>query len=190
VYIHLLSHSGFRTIRAVRLKNRLAQPLTELDVQLLQSLTKNSRTSINKISENIGVSADTVQKHIIKMEETGILKGYTAVVDLIKMGYPVTAVVFMQLEGGYLPQVESEIAKEDNVLAVYDMTGDYDAAIIAKFKDNGGLNAFVKRLLVVQHVRRTVTNVAFNVIKENFNSPLLSDSKLVKLNVEEESKRA
>jgi len=42
----------------------------------------------------------------------------------------------------------------------------------------------------VQHVRRTVTNVAFNVIKENFNSPLLSDSKLVKLNVEEESKRA
>jgi DNA-binding Lrp family transcriptional regulator len=150
--------------------------LTELDIQLLKSLAEKSRTSLNKISENLGISIETVQKHVKKLENNGIIKGYTAVVDLSKMGYTVTAVVFVQIEGGHLSDVEAEIAKEDNVLAVYDTTGDYDAVLVAKFKDTNGLNAFVKRLLSMRHVRRTVTNVAFNVLKEDFNSVLIPDN--------------
>ena len=73
----------------------------------------------------------------------------------------------VQAEGTYLTDIENEIAKTANVVAVYDITGDYDATVIAKFKDRAGLNAFIKNLLAIPHIRRTVTNVALNIIKED-----------------------
>ena len=139
-----------------------------MDHQIIASLQEDSRLSLSKIADKLGTSSSTAQKHIKKLEDKGVLKGYTVVIDPTKLGYCVTAVVFVQVEGEHLLNVENEIAKEDNVLAVYDITGDYDAALVTKFKDTGSLNAFVKRLLSMRYVKRTVTNVAFNVIKEEF----------------------
>jgi Lrp/AsnC family transcriptional regulator for asnA, asnC and gidA len=151
------------------MKKESADRFTELDFQIIKSLTEDSRLSLNKIAGKLGTSVSTAQKHIERLEKKGVLKGYTAIVDPVKLGYAVTAVVFVQVEGGRLLDVEREIAKEGNVLAVYDITGDYDAALITKFRDNSGLNAFIKRLLSMPHIKRTVTNVAFNVVKEDFN---------------------
>jgi DNA-binding Lrp family transcriptional regulator len=151
-----------------KLKTHHAETLTELDLQIIQSLQEDSRLSLNKIADKLGTSVSTAQKHIKKLEEQGVVNGYTAIVDPVKLGYGVTAIVFVQVEGGRLLDVEHEIAKEDNVLAVYDITGDYDAALVTKFKDNSSLNAFIKRLLSMRYIKRTVTNVAFDVVKEDF----------------------
>ena len=59
-----------------------------------------------------------------------------------KMGYALTAIIMIQVEGGHIIEVENEIAKETNVLSVYDITGEYDAVVFAKFRDNAGLKAF------------------------------------------------
>ena len=42
----------------------------------------------------------------------------------------------IQVEGDHMIEVENEIAKESNVLSVYDITGEYDAIVFAKFRDN------------------------------------------------------
>lgn len=75
------------------------------------------------------------------------MKGYTAIIDTARLGYTLTALILIQVEGSVLSFVEQEIAKTSNVVAVYNITGDYDIAIIAKFKDRAGLNAYVKNLL-------------------------------------------
>jgi DNA-binding Lrp family transcriptional regulator len=142
--------------------------LTELDLQIITALQEDSRLSLNKIAEKLGTSAGTVKKHIGNLEAKGILKGYTAIIDQVKLGYAVTVVVFIQVGGGRLLDVEREIAKDDNVLAVYDITGDFDVALVAKFRDNSGLNAFIKCLLSMPHIKRTLTSVALNVVKEDF----------------------
>jgi Lrp/AsnC family transcriptional regulator for asnA, asnC and gidA len=154
------------------MKSKYQQMLTEFDSQLLQAIAENSRISRNKISKTLNTSIDTIQKHLSRLENEGILKGYTTIINPTKLGFSITAVIFVQIEGEHLLDVETEIAKEDNVLLVYDLTGEYDAAIVAKFKDSNGLNAFAKRLLSMRHVKRTVTNVAINVVKEKFNSIL------------------
>ena len=64
--------------------------------------------------------------------------------------------------------VENEVSKIDNVVSVYDITGDFDIAVIARFRDRSGLNDFIKRLLAMPYVKRTVTNVVLNVVKEDF----------------------
>jgi DNA-binding Lrp family transcriptional regulator len=88
-------------------------------------------------------------------------------VDPDKVGYGLTALILVQAEGKHLTEVESEIAKIDNVTSVYDITGEFDIAVIARFKDRDGLNKFIKSLVSLPYVKRTVTNVVLNVVKED-----------------------
>lgn len=110
----------------------------------------------------------TAYNHIKNLEATGVLKGYMIALDSIKLGFGLTAIIMMQVQGGHLAEVEQEIAKNGNVIAVYDITGEYDAAIVTKFKDGSGLNDFVKSLLATPYIKRTVTNVALEVVKEEY----------------------
>jgi DNA-binding Lrp family transcriptional regulator len=55
----------------------------------------------------------------------------------------------------------------NNAILVYDITGDFDIAVIARFKDREELNIFIKNLLVIPYIKKTVTNVVLNIIKEN-----------------------
>lgn len=120
------------------------------------------------MASRLGVSVGTIYNRIKNLEGKGVLKGYTAVVDPVKVGYGTIAIVLIQAEGAHLVEVENEIAKIGNVIAVYDITGDFDIAVIARFRDRFELNSFVKRLLSMPYVKRTVTNVVLNVVKEDF----------------------
>ena len=131
-------------------------------------LQEDSRISFNKIASKLGISVGTAYNRVRSLEERGILKGYTVIVDPTKIGYGTIAIILIQAEGAHLIDVENEVAKMDNVIAVYDITGDFDIAVIARFKDRFGLNAFVKRILSMPYVKRTVTNVVLNVVKEDF----------------------
>jgi DNA-binding Lrp family transcriptional regulator len=102
------------------------------------------------------------------MEEEGIIKGYTALLDQEKLGYELTVVTEMTVSKGRLLEVENEIARMPNVCCVYDLTGLADAAIIAKFKNREELSRFTKRLLSLPYVERTNTHVVLTAIKEDF----------------------
>jgi DNA-binding Lrp family transcriptional regulator len=101
------------------------------------------------------------------MEKKGIICGYTLILDSAELGYSLTVIVMIQAEGSFLADVENEISKSANIIAVYDITGDYDAVAIAKFKDRASLNAFIKNLLSLPHIKRTVTHIVLNIIKED-----------------------
>jgi DNA-binding Lrp family transcriptional regulator len=146
----------------------LPNEVDEIDAQILNLLQEDSRVSFNKIASKLGISVGTAYNRIKILEEKGVLKGYTVLVDPAKVGYGMIAIILIQAEGAHLVDVENEIAKSDNVAAVYDITGDFDIAVIARFKDRYGLNAFVKKLISMPYVKRTVTNVVLNVVKEDF----------------------
>jgi DNA-binding Lrp family transcriptional regulator len=131
-------------------------------------LQRDARLSFNKIASKLGVSVGTAYNRVKNLEALGAIKGYTIVLDPAKLGYDLTAVILIQAGGKHLTEVETEIAKARSVIAVYDITGDYDAAVVAKFKDRASLNDFVKTLLATPNIKRTVTNVVLNVIKEDW----------------------
>ncbi|MBS7641292.1 Lrp/AsnC family transcriptional regulator [Candidatus Bathyarchaeota archaeon] len=135
---------------------------------MIKLLQEDSRTSYGKLANKLGVSVGTVYNRVKNLEEKGVVRGYTAIIDPVKAGYGTIAIILVQAEGAHLVDVENEIAKIDNVVAVYDITGDFDIAVIARFKDRFELNSFVKKLLSMPYVKRTVTNVVLNVVKEDF----------------------
>jgi len=146
----------------------LTEKIDHIDLQIISLLQEDSRLSFNKIAHKLGISVGTALNRVKSLEDKGVLKGYTVLLDPNKVGYGLTAIILIQAEGKHLLDVENEVAKINNVISVYDITGDFDFIVIAKFKDRDSLNAFIKHLLTIPYIKRTVTNVALNVIKEDF----------------------
>jgi len=142
--------------------------LDETDVKILKALTLNARLSSRQIAKQSGVSIGTVLSRIKRMEEEGIIKGYSALLDHEKLGYGLTVVTEITVSKGRLLEMENEIARLPNVCCVYDVTGLIDAIIIAKFKNREELSKFTKRLLAMPYVERTNTHVVLTTVKEDF----------------------
>ncbi len=102
------------------------------------------------------------------MEDDGLIKGYSVILDHEKLGYQLTVVTEITVSKGRLVETENEIAKIPNVCGVYDVTGLTDAIIIAKFKSREDLGAFTKKLLALPYIERTNTHVVLTTVKENF----------------------
>jgi len=151
----------------IKLKYVLLDKIDEVDLKIISLLQEDSRLSFNKIASKLGISPGTAFNRIKSLEERGVLKRYTVLIDPAKLGYTMTALVLIQAEGAHLSDLEGEIAKIDNVISVYDITGDFDIAVIARFMDRFGLNEFVKKILAIPYVKRTVTNIILNVVKED-----------------------
>lgn len=137
-----------------------------IDMQIIKALEEDSRVSLRKLAQKLVITPNILRHHVEALEQGGVILGYVPVVDSAKMGYAITAIIMIQIEGGHILEVENEIAKESNVLSVYDITGEYDAVLFAKFRDNPSLNAFLKRLLTERYIKRTTTLVALNAVKE------------------------
>jgi Lrp/AsnC family transcriptional regulator, regulator for asnA, asnC and gidA len=140
--------------------------LGSVDLKIIRALEEDSRVSLRKLAQRVGLTPNILHNRINSLERDGIILGYAPIVDSARMGYALTAIIMIQVEGGHIIEVEAEIAKEANVLSVYDITGDYDAVVFAKFRDNAALNSFLKNLLAARFIKRTTTLIALNAVKE------------------------
>jgi DNA-binding Lrp family transcriptional regulator len=145
-----------------------AQMLDELDTKILKLLSKNSKLSYRQIASFLNISTNTVIKRIRNLEKEGIIKRYTIEVNQEKIGYDLFAIIEITVSKGKLVEVEKEIAKKENVCAVYDVTGLTDAFIVAKFRNRKELNDFVKLLLSMPYIERTNTHLVLNIFKQDF----------------------
>lgn len=142
--------------------------LNETDLKILRGLLTDARFSSRQIAKNVGVSVGTVLSRIKRMEDEGIIMGYSVLLDHEKLGYELTVVTEITVSKGRLTETESEIAKITNVCGVYDVTGLTDAIIIAKFRSREDLGKFTKTLLALPYIERTNTHVVLTTVKENF----------------------
>ena len=138
----------------------------ELDLQLIQHLRRDGRRSFREIAEELNVAEGTVYNRVTKLREQGVIRNFIVDVDYAKLGYDLTVIIGVIGSGGHLSEIEKKISTEKNVSAVYDVTGEYDAVVIAKLQDRDALNKLVKKINGLENVERTYTMVVLNVIKE------------------------
>ncbi|MEN6291158.1 MAG: Lrp/AsnC family transcriptional regulator, partial [Methanobacterium sp.] len=115
-------------------------------------------------------SVGTVHNRVDKFTKTGIIKKFVPLLDHSKVGYKLTTVIGVKVKGGVLRNWEDKTAYNKNVLGIYDVTGEYDAILIAKFRDTTELDAFIKELLKEPDVQRTYTQTVLNIVKEDLGS--------------------
>ena len=100
------------------------------------------------------------------MEKGKIITSYTAGLDYEKLGYTIKVVIELRVAKGKLLEVESRIADHPNVSAVYDITGPFDALVVAVFRSRMELDYFLKKIQTYEFVERTETKLVLNIMKE------------------------
>ncbi|HLA46882.1 MAG TPA: Lrp/AsnC family transcriptional regulator [Thermoplasmata archaeon] len=146
--------------------------LDDLDVAILRRLNQDARKSFRDIARELEVSISTVSNRVKRLESEGIILGYAPLLDEKKLGYDVLAVIGVRISKGKLLEVQRKIAREDKVVEVYDVTGEYDSVIIARFRNTKELDAFIKKLVAMENVDRTYTQVVLNVVKQEKRAPI------------------
>ncbi len=138
----------------------------KLDKKIIQSLNENARKSFREVAKDVGTSVTAVIHRVKKFEDAGIIKGYIPIVDSGYFGMELMAVIALRISQGKLLETQKSISCDDRVLAVYDITGEWDSIVIGRFKDRQDLNDFIKNLLSQKNVYRSVTHIVLNVVKE------------------------
>ncbi|SEK91807.1 DNA-binding transcriptional regulator, Lrp family [Haloferax larsenii] len=138
-----------------------------LDAKLINALLGDGRASLRSLAEELDVSVTTVSNHLRDLEDEGVIEGYTPRVNYDALGYDVTAVIQLKVEGSALPDITERLQSEKQMISVYEVTGDYDIIAIGKFRDTDGMNTQIKKLLTDADIRESNTSVVLNAVTEN-----------------------
>jgi len=148
----------------------------DLDIRILKWLSGDGRRTKSFLADELKRSPNTIKAHIENLESENIIKNYGVQIDYKKLGYEIMAVIELTISKGKMIDVETQIARNPNIFAVYDITGTYDALLLARFKNPSELSDLVKKINSNEFVIRTNTHLILNVIKEESNLKELLDN--------------
>ncbi|NEU55434.1 HTH-type transcriptional regulator Lrp [Halorussus sp. MSC15.2] len=138
-----------------------------LDAKLVNALLGDGRASLRSLAEDLDVSVTTVSNHLQDLEDEGVIDGYTPKVDYDALGYDVTAILQLKVEGNALEDVTESLQNHDQMISVYEVTGDYDIIAVGKFTDTDGMNRGIKTLLNDPDIKESNTSVVLNAASEH-----------------------
>ncbi|WP_040493126.1 Lrp/AsnC family transcriptional regulator [Ilumatobacter nonamiensis] len=122
-------------------------PVDSIDRAILDRLTVDARATFGQIGAAVGLSAPAVKRRIDKLEETGIIRGYTAVVDHSRLDRPLEAFTELRFTGDARVDEIAAIGEGiPEVEAVFTMAGDPDALVWLRVRDVRDLKRVVDRL--------------------------------------------
>ena len=123
--------------------------MDEIDRKILKLLQDNARVSLKTIAENTFLSSPAVSARIERLEKEGIITGYHASVDPVKLGYHILAYINLEVIPEEVP----------NVLECSCVTGEYSMLMKVAFQSTMELDMFIGQL---QKFGRTSTQIVFS----------------------------
>ncbi|MEU3019057.1 MULTISPECIES: Lrp/AsnC family transcriptional regulator [unclassified Nocardiopsis] len=103
--------------------------LDETDLRILHELQGDGRISNQELADRVGLSPSPCLRRVRRLEEAGVVAGYTAVVDPASVGLDITAFVRLRLDShstGVVERVEEAIRGVPEVTEAYLLAGDHD----------------------------------------------------------------
>jgi DNA-binding Lrp family transcriptional regulator len=147
-----------------------------LDDDLVNELLGDGRASLRSLAEELDVSVTTVSNHLSDLEEHCVIQGYTPKVDYDALGYDITAIIHLKTEGSALPEITERLQDHQQMISVYEVTGDYDMIAIGKFKDTDDMNDQIKSLITDPNINQSNTSIVLNAVAENEQFELNTES--------------
>ncbi|HVX22312.1 MAG TPA: Lrp/AsnC family transcriptional regulator [Acidimicrobiales bacterium] len=121
--------------------------LDETDLTIVELLLENARRTYGDIGQRVGLSAPAVKRRVDRLEEVGVITGYTAVVDHDLLGQPLEAFIELRFAAGVRVDAIANVANDiAEVRTVFTTAGDPDALVWVRVRDVHHLKAVVDRL--------------------------------------------
>ncbi|RJU96843.1 MAG: Lrp/AsnC family transcriptional regulator [Candidatus Poseidoniales archaeon] len=146
--------------------------LDATDRMLLKLLSEDARASHRHLARTLGLAQGTVTNRLRRLEDEGVIEGYSAVLNPEHLGWTMTIMAGLRIVKGRMIDVQQRIAADPRVFAVYDVTGDWDSIVLARVRDRNDLDNLTKTVFTLDGVARSYTHVVLNTVKEDaFPSP-------------------
>ncbi len=148
------------------------------DQEILGLLEENARRTMGDIAERVALSTSAVKRRIDRMEQAGVITGYTVVVDHAKIGRPVQAFTEVRFAGtADLGEIRSTALGLPEVQAVFATAGDPDALVWIRVRDLERLGQVIELLRRSGRVTGTKTLMVLGTWTRNrVQSPVGSNS--------------
>src|SRR6266566_10019378 len=135
--------------------------LDKTDISILQLLQHDARITTKEIADKLGKSVTPVYERIRKLEDTGYIRRYVALLDKDLIGKNLTAFTTVQLKEhsqSALRGFEKEVIKFQEVMECYHLTGQFDFLIKVAIQDMKEYNAFLmNKLATLSNVKSVQT---------------------------------
>lgn len=125
---------------------RSEKPLDAVDWRLVAELQADGRLSYKELGRRINLSAPAVAERVRRLEESGVLAGYRAVVDARRAGYPILAFVQMQCSLGACLLKTSTAGDYPEIVEVHKLSGDHCTMIKVRAASLAHLEGLFERL--------------------------------------------
>ncbi|MCE2612760.1 Lrp/AsnC family transcriptional regulator [Flavobacteriaceae bacterium D16] len=121
--------------------------IDDINKKILQRLQQNSRESFASIGRVVGLTPPAVAERVKKMEDLGILEGYKARVNHLKMGYQLRAIVTIKAFMGKLKPFLDKVRSMKEVMNCYRITGNENIIMEVVLLDQLHLEEFIDQLI-------------------------------------------
>ena len=142
--------------------------MDHIDSKILRCLTKDARMNASQISQKVNLSVSAVIERMKKMEASGLIRGYTAVVDEKLAGYNVQAMISIRLEHPkYNQEFNRQMCNHQCVMECFYITGDFDYVARIGVSSTDELTKVLYDIKQIPGVSLTRTYVVLDNIKQN-----------------------
>jgi DNA-binding Lrp family transcriptional regulator len=138
--------------------------LDRIDLELLAALAEDPRITIVALAESLGLSRNTIQTRMARLEQTGVFLSYERSFSPDVLGFPLQAFVSIGVRQTELPRIINELSRIPEVVQAHGLSGSIDVLARVACRDARHLFDTDARILSIEGVERTETSLAMGEV--------------------------
>ena len=162
------------TIHETLMTEQSDYQIDELDASILIELQKDARVGVLELSRRLDVARGTVQSRLDRMIEAGVIRSFSANLNLEALGFQVKAYVTVEVKECQLGSVVEPLSKIDEVLEVHSVAAQGDLLCLIAARSNQHMMDVLEKVLTIPDIARTSTAIVLKTQIENRSQQLLN----------------
>ena len=138
--------------------------LDTVDLELLAALARDPRATVVALAEKLGLSRNTVQARMAKLDRSGVFLSYERAISSSALGFPIEAFINVMVRQAELPHIITEVVRIPEVVQAHGLSGQVDLLIRVACRDTQHLFETDARILAIDGVERTETSLAMGEV--------------------------
>ena len=140
--------------------------LDDVDKKILKKLQEDARISFKEIAKEVGTSEATVFVRVKKLQKSGVIKGFRAILNPPSVGKQVTAFALVKAEPKSYPRMLAQLMNLEDICEIHDVTSAYYSILEMRTTNSEQLAEILDKIGEIEGVAGTETVIVLRTIKE------------------------
>lgn len=152
---------------------RTMSALDHVDLELLAALSADPRATVVALAERLGLSRNTVQARMARLERSGVFLSYERAISSSSLGYPIEAFISVIVRQAELPRITADLSRVPEIVQAHGLSGQVDLLVRVACRDTQHLFDTDARILAIEGVERTETSLVMGEVIPHRVMPLM-----------------